>query len=246
MERQKSCYFWFTDEALWHRRWSSDVLEVGAKTHLWLLAGQGIVPNSVWLIHPPAPGLWLGRIFIHHCESYPHLILKGLEPPHSSISDFFIMKFQSAHTKEQSIVTLMFQLGKPIHGKAKWCTRGHAPGQCQRQAQVLHVLHSFPASLIKPNSNKMKQRFIPGKMRFGAASTQDQPWNHCGSVETLELMTSAKLIHFCITKFQEIIKSFLIIETETSRREEPESLGQIHLNPSPGLAKICLMNKYTL
>lgn len=96
---------------------------------------------------------------------------------------------------------------------------------------------------MKYNPNETPET---GKMRFRAASTRDQPWSQCGSVETLELMTSAKLIHFCITKFQEIIKSLLIIKTGTSRREEPESLGQIHLNSSPGLAEICLMNKYAL
>lgn len=66
------------------------------------------------------------------------------------------------------------------------------------------------------------------------------------SVETLQLLASAKLMYFCITKFQEIIKSPLIIKRGTARREEPESLGQIRLNPLPGLGKICLMNKYTL
>lgn len=65
------------------------------------------------------------------------------------------------------------------------------------------------------------------------AAAQDQPWSPCGSVEALELMTSAKLMYFYITKFQKKIKSLLIIKTGTSRREEPESLGQIHLNPSP-------------
>jgi len=68
-------------------------------------------------------------------------------------------------------------------------------------------------------------------MRFGAASTQDQPWSQCGLVETLELTPSVKLIYFCITEFQEIIKCLLIIKTGTSRREEPEALGQVHLNP---------------
>lgn len=118
--RQKSCYFWFTGEVLQCRRSNSDVLEVNAKIHLWLPAGQGIIPHCLWLIHP-----LFGHRFIHHSEPSPFLILEGPETPHSSISVLPLMKFWGAHTKDQGVVILVFQLWKPR--KAKWCTRGHTP-----------------------------------------------------------------------------------------------------------------------
>lgn len=74
--RQKSCYFWFTDEVLQCGRSNSDFLEVNAKIHLWLPAGQGIIPNSLWLIYP-----LFGHRFIHDSESSPCLILEALETP---------------------------------------------------------------------------------------------------------------------------------------------------------------------
>lgn len=59
---------------------------------------------------------------------------------------------------------------------------------------------------------KQNERFIARKIGLEPAAAQDQPWRPCGSVETLELMSSAKLMYFYVTKFQERMKSLLIIK----------------------------------
>lgn len=74
--------------------------------------------ESSQILSDTNPCLGLGHRFIHHSESYHRLILKGLETPHSSISDF-LMKFQSARTKELRMVVLILQMGRSTHKKAK-------------------------------------------------------------------------------------------------------------------------------
>lgn len=57
-EDKKSCYFWFTDEVLQCRKSNSEFLEVNARIHFWLPAGQAIIPVcadpfSFWpQVHP--------------------------------------------------------------------------------------------------------------------------------------------------------------------------------------------------
>lgn len=145
MGRQKSCYFWFTDKILQCRRSNSEVLEVNAKIHSWLPAGQGIIPDSWLLTHS-----LFGHRFIHHSESSPCLILEGLETPYSSVSVFLLMKFGGAHRKEKGVVILIFQLWKLR--KAKCCTQGHTPVSEAKVGSPCPLL--FPSLSHKPKEQQ--------------------------------------------------------------------------------------------
>lgn len=117
-EDKKSCYFWFTDEVLQCRKSNSEFLEVNARIHFWLSAGQAIIPVcadpfSFWpQVHP---SLWI--------FSLPNLGGSGK-------TSLFCIWFSPNEVlrcshKGASVVILIFQLWKP--GKAKWCPQGHTP-----------------------------------------------------------------------------------------------------------------------
>lgn len=84
-------------------------------------AGQGVIPNSLWLIRLLALALALGHRVIRPAEAHAPLILEGLERLALLYRAFSMLEFRSAYPKELIAVILQCQKGKETYPRA--CTR---------------------------------------------------------------------------------------------------------------------------